>query len=72
MLGTPHSGLAGKELLEARIPEQTGLIVPALKKTGKGPFRFNPGSSETLQAGDTMVVLGTKDRAERLRSMVDG
>lgn len=71
VLVSSHSGLAGKMLLEAKIPEQTGLIVLALKKSGEATFRFNPSSSETLQAGDTMVVLGPKEKVERLRSMVD-
>ena len=72
VLVTSHSSLTGKMLLEAKIPEQTGLIVLALKKSGEATFRFNPSSSETLHAGDTMVVLGPKEKVERLRSMVDG
>lgn len=60
------SALAGKKLQEAKIPEHTGLIVLALKKKDSTEFKFNPSSRETLEAGDTMVVLGTKEQVIRL------
>ena len=67
----PESGVAGKKLSEAKIPERTGLIVLALKR-GSGPkFKFNPGSGETIHAGDTMVVLGTAEQVEKLETLVN-
>ncbi len=67
---SPNSRLVGKSLSEAKIPEQTGLIILALKKKDDETFIFNPGSGETLHAGDTMVVLGTKEQVEKLSLIV--
>lgn len=64
-----HSTLAGKKLFEARIPEQSGLIVLALRKKEDKSFRFNPSSKETLEEGDTMVVLGTDEQVKRLSAL---
>lgn len=64
-----HSALTGKKLFEAKIPEQTGLIVLALKKHTDKEFRFNPSSKETLEEGDTMVVLGTDEQVMRLSAL---
>lgn len=64
-----HSALNGKKLYEAKIPEQTGLIVLALKKQSDNGFKFNPSSKETLEEGDTMVVLGTGEQVTRLSAL---
>jgi voltage-gated potassium channel len=64
------SRLIGKKLFEAKIPEQTGLIILALKRKGKRNLKFNPNSSETLNDGDTMVVLGTKEQVDKLSTLV--
>lgn len=66
-----HSGIIGQKLLEAKIPEQTGLIVLALKEKGQTNFKFNPSSSEILNDGDTMVVLGTNEQVDQLKAMVN-
>jgi voltage-gated potassium channel len=66
----PRSGIAGKKLSEARIPEQTGLIVLALKRENEKKLKFNPGSNEILNDGDTMVVLGTNGQVEQLNALV--
>ncbi len=67
----PHSGLVGQKLFEAKIPERTGLIILALKSKGQTNFRFNPSSNETLHDGDTMVVLGTREQADKLNAIVN-
>jgi len=64
-----HSALAGKKLSEAKIPEQSGLIVLALRKKEDKDFKFNPSSKETLEEGDTMVVLGTDEQVMRLSAL---
>lgn len=66
-----QSAIAGKKLSEARIPEQTGLIILALKRKDTVKFRFNPGSDTVIQTGDTMVVLGTAEQAEALQELVN-
>jgi len=65
------STLAGKKLSEAKIPEQTGLIILALKRKDSAKFKFNPGSGTVVQAGDTMVVLGTAKQAEQLQTLAN-
>ncbi len=68
---SPRSSIAGKKLFEAKIPEQTGLIILALKRKEDGNFKFNPSSNEVLSAGDTMVVLGTNDQVDQLNAMIN-
>ncbi|MCE5342037.1 MAG: NAD-binding protein [Eubacteriales bacterium] len=65
-----QSPVNGKKLAEVRIPERTGLIILALKRKGDATFKFNPGSTEELRSGDTMVVLGTQEQARLLNDMV--
>jgi voltage-gated potassium channel len=66
------SPVAGKTLEEARIPQETGLIVIALRKQGERGhgFVFNPVASSSLQAGDEVIVLGQEDQIARLRAYV--
>lgn len=66
-----HSQLAGMKLLEAKIPEQTGLVILALRRKGEENFKFNPSSNEVLNIGDTMVVLGTNEQVDHLNAMVN-
>ena len=68
------SKLAGRTLAEARIPQETGLIVIALRKEGDTPrdFLFNPLADTRLQAGDEMIVLGQDEQIDRLRDYVNG
>jgi len=63
------SGLVGKTLGTARIPERIGLIVLAIKKKEEDKLRLNPRSQENLEAGDKMLVLGTEDQVETLRKI---
>jgi len=67
----PHSEIEGKKLSQAKIPERTGLLILALKKSAEPHFKFNPGSGETLHIGDTMVVLGTKEQIHSLNQIIN-
>jgi voltage-gated potassium channel len=60
------SHLIGKSLADASIPQQTGLIVLALR-TGASLPTFNPGPDTSLAADDVMVVLGNGAQVQRLR-----
>jgi len=63
------SRLSGKTLAEARIPQETGLIVLAVRPRGReGPATFNPGPTTRLSTGDLIIVLGQPEQLERLRS----
>ena len=60
----------GKTLAETKIPEETGLIVIAVRKEQQcgGPFVFNPTASTTIDAGDDVIVLGAEEQIKSLRA----
>lgn len=67
------SPLAGLTLQEARIPQKTGLIVIAMRRGpahGDGDIRYNPGPDEGIEAGDVLIVLGTREQTDRLQETV--
>lgn len=65
----PESHLAGRTLAQARIPQETGMIVIALRKKGAAEteFVFNPVASTRLEPGDEMIVLGKEEQIAQLR-----
>lgn len=63
------SQLVGKTLKDAKIPEQTGLIVLALKKEENQHLKFNPSSDEILGDGDTMIVMGHDEQFNLLKEI---
>lgn len=67
------SRFAGKTLADAQIPQETGLIVIALRKEGARPnnFVFNPLASTKIEPGDEMIVLGQEDQILQLREYVN-
>ena len=67
------SKVGGLTLEQARIPEETGLVVIAIRKQGHldAGFVFNPSASTMVVAGDEVIVLGTPDQVERLRVYVN-
>lgn len=65
-----ESPLAGMTLAEARIPQETGLIVIAVRTPGdarEGNFVFNPSADTRLDPGNELIVLGTVDQIRALR-----
>ncbi|MDW7651963.1 MAG: potassium channel protein [Bacillota bacterium] len=64
-----NSPLEGSTLKEARIPEQTGLNVLAVKKRDEEKLRLNPGSQDPIHAGDKLLVLGQVDQIDKLREI---
>jgi voltage-gated potassium channel len=63
------SEMAGNTLGESRIPERSGLIVLAIRKSGENRLRFNPNSATILHEGDIMMVLGRSTQVDNLRGM---
>ena len=61
------SHLAGKTLAQARIPQETGLVVIGLQQGGDAVV-YNPGPETALRAGDVMIVLGHTDQIRKLSS----
>ncbi len=66
----PGSPFEGQTLAEARIPQKTGLIViatrPAELASRDGPWVYNPGPEQQVQAGDVLIVMGSADQIDRL------
>jgi voltage-gated potassium channel len=67
-----HSSIAGMTLGEAKIPQQTGLIVIAIGKHSAAgmDFVFNPSATTRIEAGDDVIVLGDSAQIERLKRYV--
>jgi len=65
------SKICGRTLRDARIREETGLMVIAVRKPANGgDFVFNPVADTRLDRGDEMIVLGKPDQIERLHRYV--
>ncbi len=65
------SHLVGQTLAEARIPQETGLIVLALRRGVAGPPIYNPGPEARLEAGDVMILIGASEQVEALRNYAE-
>lgn len=65
------SYLEDKNLLEAQIPNKTGLTVLAIKKIEDGKFLFNPPVNYTFKIGDVLIVLGKEEQVDKLRNLGD-
>jgi voltage-gated potassium channel len=61
------SDLKGKSLMEAKVPEKSGLIVMAIRRKDNGKINFNPSSKEILNEGDIMIVLGKPEQVDLLK-----
>jgi voltage-gated potassium channel len=58
--------LAGRSLRDADIKRRTGVIVVAIKRAD-GRLEFPPSGDELLQAGDSVAVLGRRDKIDQFR-----
>jgi voltage-gated potassium channel len=66
----PNSAIDGKTLMDAQIPQKTGLIVIAIKNPENGKLIFNPSSATILNSNDILIVLGDPDKCDRLRKLL--
>ncbi len=62
------SPLAGQSLRSARIHDQTGTLVLAMREPGSS-FRTNPPPGAEIVAGEVLIVIGDADQVARLRSL---
>ncbi|MDR8392685.1 potassium channel protein [Aliifodinibius sp. S!AR15-10] len=61
--------LAGKTLAEARIRQKYFVVIIAIIPEGDVKnIKFNPGSEDKINEGDSLIVLGDIDRIEQLRA----
>lgn len=61
LLITASSGLVGKALMDSGIRARFNLIVIAVKDVD-GTMHFNPASDFVINAGHTLIVVGSEDR----------
>jgi voltage-gated potassium channel len=67
----PASRLVGKSLRESHLRRELGLIIVAIKKpTGK--MAFNPSSETMIEANDTLIVLGDRQKLDELLAVARG
>ena len=64
----PDSLLDGRSLVEVNFRRRFNAIVVAVLQAESGEWKFNPDAHLPLQAGDTMIVLGSFDQIRRIRS----
>jgi len=63
------SNLAGKTLAEAQIRQKYFVVIIAIIPEGRtSSIKFNPGSDDVINEGDSLIVLGDVDRIEELRA----
>lgn len=63
------SDLAGKTLAEARIRQKYFVVIIAIIPEGEASkIKFNPGSDDKINEGDSLIVLGDIDKIEQLRT----
>jgi voltage-gated potassium channel len=67
-IGT-HSKFIGKNLVDSRLRQDFGVIIVAIKKMS-GEMKFNPIPSDTLEAGDVIVVIGKKEDLKRMSAVM--
>lgn len=53
------SRLDGVELRNSNIKEETGMVVIAVEKAGSAEITYNPKAGYFLNAGDTIIIIGT-------------
>ena len=64
-----ESNLIGKSLIDSYLRRDYGVIIVAIKKMS-GEMIFNPMPSETLEAGDVIVVIGKKEDLKRMSEVL--
>jgi voltage-gated potassium channel len=70
--GVPEdSFIAGRTIGELRIAERTGAIILATRNK-EGTFDTAPSATDRIRAGDTLIVLGTREQISSLNQLVSG
>jgi voltage-gated potassium channel len=66
-----ESFIADKTIGDLRIGERTGAMVLAARNQA-GRFDTTPSASDQISAGDTLLVLGTREQVTRLERLMRG
>jgi len=64
-----NSSMIGKTLIDSHLRKDFGVIIVAIKKIS-GDMIFNPMPTETLEAGDVIVVIGKRDDLKRMSAVL--
>lgn len=64
-----NSDLINKNLIDSNLRKDFGVIIVAIKKS-TGNMIFNPMPSETLEAGDVIVVIGKREDLQRMNAVM--
>ncbi len=68
--GVPEdSAIAGHTIAELKIGEKAGAMILAIRSK-EGSFDTTPSAQDRLHAGDTLIVLGTRDQITRLEQIM--
>jgi voltage-gated potassium channel len=62
------SMLAGQTVSGAKIRQELGIIVLAIKRPG-APMHYNPSSHDKIEAGDFLIVMGPPEQLRRMETM---
>lgn len=65
----PESALVGATLADAGIRSETGASIIAIKRADE--TETNPDPETTLRAGDTLLVLGTREHCRAVHDLVE-
>lgn len=65
----PSSAISNKTLMQANIPEQTDLIIIAIKEKDDDDIVFNPTKDHLLKPGQTLIALGDNDDLKKLKKL---
>jgi voltage-gated potassium channel len=70
--GVPEdSFIAGHTIGELRIGEKTGAMILAIRNK-EGTFDTTPSARDRVRAGETLIVLGTREQISRLEGLMRG
>jgi voltage-gated potassium channel len=64
-----NSDLINKNLIDSNLRKDFGVIIVAIKKMA-GNMIFNPMPTETLEAGDVIVVIGKREDLQRMNAVM--
>ena len=62
------SSFAGQTVSGSKIRQELGVIVLAIKREGE-PMHYNPASTDKIEAGDYLIVMGPPQQLRRMETM---
>jgi len=63
------SELIDSTLMDAKIPQKTGLLVLAIQQAEENRFTYNPKPTTKFTLGDTLIVIGNIDQIQILKKI---